>query len=131
MILVLVIALVIIAIASIVVVFLLNSYKDTLREAKNYERGLKMIPMRIYLPPEVEDVDTSGRDERDVVEETLSQAQVMYNIIASTAADGFKTKVYGQKHISFEMVLQRGVISYYVVAPTILVSMIRQAVLAA
>jgi flagellar basal body-associated protein FliL len=60
-------------------------YQKTLREAKNYERGLKMVPMVIHLPPTSDDLQGGGRDERDVTEEVLSQAQVMYNIIASTA----------------------------------------------
>jgi hypothetical protein len=31
--------------------FIFSQYKKTLREAKNYERGLKMVPMLIHLPP--------------------------------------------------------------------------------
>ena len=52
-------------------------YQKTVREAKNYERGLKMIPLRIHLPPSSTDLNGGGRDERDVTEEVLSQAQVM------------------------------------------------------
>lgn len=81
-----------------VVIFL--QYQKTLREAKNYERGLKMVPMVIHLPPSSDDLETGGRDERDVTEEILSQAEVMYNIIASTAVKGFKSKIYGQRHLS-------------------------------
>ena len=60
-------------------------YRRTLREAKNYERGLKMVPILIHLPPASEDIADENRDKRDLTEEVLSQAQVMYNIIASTA----------------------------------------------
>ena len=88
---------VIILTISIVVVFF--QYRKLLREAKNYERGLKMVPLLIHLPPSSEDIDKSNRDERDVTEELLSQAQVMYNIISSTATKGFKSVVYGQKHM--------------------------------
>lgn len=112
-----------------VVVFL--QYRKTLREAKNYERGLKMVPMVIHLPPSSEDLDTGGRDERDVTEEILSQAQVMYNIIASTAIKGFKSKVYGQRHLSFEIVAREGLVHYYTVVPVVLVDVIRQAIAAA
>lgn len=111
------------------VVFL--QYRKTLREAKNYERGLKMVPMVIHLPPSSEDLDTGGRDERDVTEEILSQAQVMYNIIASTAIKGFKSKVYGQRHLSFEIVAREGLVHYYTVVPVVLVDVIRQAIAAA
>ena len=60
-------------------------YRGTLREAKNYERGLKMVPILIHLPPASDDIAGENRDKRDLTEEVLSQAQVMYNIIASTA----------------------------------------------
>ncbi len=108
-----------------------SQYRRTLREAKNYERGLKMVPMVIHLPPSSEDIEGSGRDERDINEEVLSQAQVMYNIIASTATKGFKSKIYGQRHISLEIAASKGLVHYYVVVPYVLVDVVRQAVAAA
>ena len=115
--------------AGIAVAFL--QYRNMLREAKNYERGLKMVPLLIHLPPTSEDVNGSNRDERDLTEEVLSQAQVMYNIISSTATKGFKSKVYGQRHMSFEIVARGGLVHYYAVVPLVLVDVIRQAVAAA
>ncbi len=106
-------------------------YQKTLREAKNYERGLKMVPMVIHLPPTSDDLQGGGRDERDVTEEVLSQAQVMYNIIASTAVRGFKSKIYGQRHLSFEIVAREGLVHYYTGVPVSLVEVIRQAIAAA
>ena len=111
--------------------FAFSQYKKTLREAKNYERGLKMVPMLIHLPPSSEDIENNGRDERDITEEVLSQSQVMYNIIASTATKGFKSKIYGQRHISFEIIAQQGLVHYYTVVPSVLVDVVRQAVAAA
>lgn len=115
--------------ALIIIVF--NQYKKTLREAKNYERGLKMVPMFIHLPPASEDIDKGSRDERDLTEEVLSEAQVMYNIIASTATKGFKNKIYGQRHFSFEIVAKGGLVHYYAVVPMVLVEVIKQAIAAA
>lgn len=106
-------------------------YRKLLREAKNYERGLKMVPMLIHLPPTSEDMEASSRDKRDLTDEELSQAQVMYNIISSTATAGFKSKVYGQRHISFEIIADDGLVKYYVVVPTVIVDVIKQAVAAA
>ncbi len=107
-------------------------YRKLLREAKNYERGLKSVPLLIHLPPTSEDIDKAGsRDKRDLTDEELSQAQVMYNIISSTATKGFKSKIYGQRHISFEIMVDEGLVRYYVVVPTVLVDVIRQAVAAA
>lgn len=120
---------------SIVVIILFAvifiQYRNVLREAKNYERGLKMIPMYIHIPPSSDDLEGNGRDERDITEEILSQAQVMYNIISSTATKGFKSKVYGQKHLSFEIVAHEGLIHYYAVVPTVLIDVVKQAIAAA
>jgi hypothetical protein len=123
--------LVIILIVAGVLTFVLLQYRRILREAKNYERGLKMVPMYIHIPPAGDDLESNGRDERDLTEEVLSQAQVMYNIIASTATKGFKSRVYGQRHISFEIVAHEGLVHYYVVVPVGLIDTITQAVAAA
>lgn len=106
-------------------------YRSMLREAKNYERGLKMVPLYIHIPPISSDIEGNGRDERDLTEEVISQAQVMYNIIASTATKGFRSKIYGQRHISFEIVAHDGLVHYYAVVPVSLVGVIEQAIAAA
>lgn len=122
------IILVVVGVAGAIVYF---QYRKLVREAKNYERGLKMIPMYIHIPPMSSDIEGGGRDERDLTEEVISQAQVMYNIIASTAMKGFKSKIYGQRHISFEIVAHEGLVHYYVVVPAVLTAVIDQAVTAA
>lgn len=126
-----VIVVIILLVAAGVAIFAFMQYRKVLREAKNYERGLKMVPMYIHIPPISSDLEGNGRDERDLTEEVLSQAQVMYNIIASTATKGFKSRIYGQRHISFEIVAHEGLVHYYVVAPVSLVDVIKQSVAAA
>jgi hypothetical protein len=106
-------------------------YKRVAREAKNYERGLKTVPLLIRLPPSSDDIEIGARDERDVIDEAISQAQTMYNIIASTATKGFSSKVYGQRHVTFEIVATKGLIHYYVVVPLALEDVVKQAVVAA
>ncbi len=101
------------------------------RQLKNYERGIKMMPMLIHLPPSTDDIQGGGRDERDVTNEALSQAQVMYSIIASTLTKGFSSRVYGQRHISFEIVATGGLIKYYTVVPAVISETVKQAVLSA
>ncbi len=108
-----------------------EQYKRIVREAKNYERGLKMVPMKIHLPPPTDDIEIGGRDSRDVIDETLSEAQTMYNIISSTATKGFKTRLYGQRHISFEIVASNGLIHYYAVVPAVITETVKQAIAAA
>lgn len=119
---------VVIIVLGIFLLLIYLQYKKVLREAKNYERGLKMVPMYIHIPPAGEDLEANGRDERDVTEEILSQAQIMYDIISSTIQKGFKSKIYGQRHISFEILAHDGLIHYYVVVPAVLVDVVRQAV---
>lgn len=118
----------------LVIVFLYiaySQYRKILREAKNYERGLKMVPLLIHLPPATDDIEIGSRDARDVTEEALSQAQILYNVIASTATKGFKTKLYGQRHMAFEIVATKGSINYYVAVPLVLLDVAKQAVSAA
>ena len=98
---------VLVSIGSVIVGFVYFLYRKSLREAKNYERGLKMIPMKIHLPPMSDDIEVGSRDERDVTQEALSQAQVLYNIISSTATKGFKSKLFGQRHLAFEIIVKR------------------------
>ena len=122
---------IVIFVGAVVGVFVGSIRRNAKREAKNYERGLKMIPILIHLPPSSDDIEVGGRDERDVTEEMLSQAQVMYNIISSTALKGFKTKIYGQRHISFEIIAANGLVHYYAVVPAVLTEIIKQAISAA
>ncbi|MDR2524401.1 MAG: ATP-binding protein [Candidatus Nomurabacteria bacterium] len=128
---ILVVVVPIMAVIAVVGLVAFMLWRKKSRESKNYERGLKMVPILIHLPPLSDDVEQNGRDARDIAEETISQAQVMYNVIASTATSGFKSKIFGQRHIAFEIVAKEGLIHYFTVVPTVLVETIKQAVAAA
>lgn len=106
-------------------------FQKMLRDQKNYERGLKMIPLLIHLPPPSEDTEANGRDVRDVTEETISKAQIIYNIIGSTLQKGFKSKFYGQRHFAFEIVGTQGLVYFYAAVPVTLVDVVKQAVVSA
>lgn len=101
------------------------------REQKNFERGLKMVPVLIHLPPLSDDTDTQGRDARDVINENISKAEVLYNILASTFQKGFKAKFYGQRHIAFEVVAAQGFVHFYAAVPVVLLSVVEQAITSA
>lgn len=120
-----------IAVVMVVLALIWRSFAGAKRDRKNYERSLKMVPMLIHLPPSTDDVQGGGRDERDVTDEQLSEAQVMYSIISSTLTKGLKSKLYGQRHISFEMVAHDGFIKYYAVVPAVLTDTMQQAITAA
>jgi hypothetical protein len=101
------------------------------REQKNYERGLKIVPLLIHLPPTSDDTDLGGRDVRDVTEETISKAQIIYNIIASTVQKGFKSNFYGQRHFAFEIVGTQGFVYFYAAVPIALLEVVKQAIVSA
>ena len=52
----------------------------------------------------------------------------MYSILSSTITKGFKTKLYGQRHFSFEIIAKDGLIRYYAVVPAVLVETVKQAI---
>ena len=101
------------------------------REQKNYERGLKIVPVLIHLPPISDDIELGGRDVRDVTEETISKAQIIYNIIASTVQKGFKSNFYGQRHFAFEIVGSQGFVYFYAAVPVALLDVVKQAIISA
>ena len=101
------------------------------REQKNYERGLKMVPLLIHLPPISDDTESSGRDARDVADENISKAQVLYSILASTYKKGFKSQYYGQRHMAFEVVASKGFVHFYAAVPVSMLGVVQQAVVSA
>ncbi len=117
--------------AMIVASVILLQARRKIRTRKNYERGLKMVPILMHLPPLSEDTASSGRDERDVAEENISRAQVIYSIIASTLQKGFKTKIYGQRHFAFEIIALKGRVYFYAAVPVALVELVKQAIVSA
>jgi hypothetical protein len=117
--------------ASMSGLIIFSQSRRTLREQKNYERGLKMVPLLIHLPPTSEDVEVNGRDTRDVVEENISKAQTLYSIIASTLKKDYKSRFYGQRHFTFEIIGIDGFVKFYASVPIVLVDVVKQAVISA
>ena len=119
-----------ILVASVIIIaaIIAASRVASLRKAKKYERGLKMMPLLIHLPPTTDDIEGGGRDKRDVANEAISKAQVMYSILTSTLTKGFKTRIYGQRHFSFEIIAKDGFIRYYAIVPAVLTETVKQAI---
>jgi hypothetical protein len=105
--------------------------RKTFREQKNYERGLKVVPLFIHLPPPSDDTEVGTRDVRDVTDETISKAQIIYNIIASTLQKGFKPAFYGQRHFAFEIIGTQGLVYFYAAVPLALLEVVKQAIVSA
>jgi hypothetical protein len=106
-------------------------FRRTAREQKNYERGLKFVPLFIHLPPPSDDIEVGARDTRDVTEETISKAQTIYNIIASTFEKNFHRGFYGQRHFAFEIVATHGFVYFYAAVPISMLEVVKQAVVSA
>lgn len=123
-----VVILIIVGAISIIAGIFGGTYISKLRKAKKYERGLKMVPLLIHLPPTTDDIEAGGRDKRDIANEAISKAQVMYSILSSTITKGLKTKLYGQRHFSLEIIAKDGFIRYYAIVPAVLTETVRQAV---
>ncbi|MCL2038690.1 type IV secretion system DNA-binding domain-containing protein [Candidatus Saccharibacteria bacterium] len=98
------------------------------RHERQLQRGLQMATFLIHLPPSAEDIKEGGRDERDITEETISQAQSLYAIIASNYEKTFSRQLWGQEHLSFEIVAAEGLIHYYVAVPVDMAEIVRQAI---
>lgn len=124
-----VVILLVAALAAAPIVFV--QVRKSLREQKNYERGLKMVPLFIHLPPPSDDIEIGSRDQRDVTEETISKAQIIYNIIASTLEKSFKYNFYGQRHFAFEIIGSQGFVYFYAAVPLALLEVVKQAVVSA
>ncbi|MGH7234384.1 MAG: ATP-binding protein, partial [Candidatus Saccharimonadales bacterium] len=120
----------IVLVAITATIFFLQTRK-VFREQKGMERGLKMVPLFIHLPPPSEDIEGTGRDARDVVEETISKAQTIYNIISSTVKSGLKSKIYGQRHFAFEVISSQGFVYFYAAVPVAMVEVVKQAIVSA
>src|SRR3989344_4748322 len=122
---------ILIFIAAVFGVIIYFRSRKLLREQKNFERGLKMVPLLIHIPPASEDTEVGGRDARDVIEENISKAQTLYSIIASTLRKGFRTKFYGQRHFAFEIVGRKGLVEFYAAVPVSMIEVVKQAVISA
>jgi len=119
----------ILLLATVLSVPIFHYLRRIAREQKNFERGLKMVTLLIRIPPMSEDIDSNGRDNRDITEESISQAQIMYNILNSSFKKGFKDKFYGQRHFSFEIVGTGSLVYFYTSVPISLIDLVKQAII--
>ena len=123
-----VVILVVVVAIILLVAIVFGTKISKLRKSKKYERSLKMVPLLIHLPPPTDDIETGSRDDRDIANEAISKAQVMYSILASTTTKGLKTRIYGERHFSFEIIAKKGIIRYYAIVPAVLTETVKQAI---
>lgn len=121
---ILIVSVAVVIIAAIVVASRISG----LRKNKKYQRSLDVTSLLIHLPPATDDIEGGGRDKRDVANEAISKAGLMYSILSSTLQKGFDAKLYGQRHFSFEIAARGNVIRYYAIVPTPLKETVKQAI---
>lgn len=122
---------IIVIVLLVVVPIIYLQVRNRSREQKSYERSLKIVPLLIHLPPPSDDISVNGRDVRDVTDETISKAQIIYNIIGSTFEKNLKRSYYGQRHFAFEIIGSQGFVYFYAAVPIVLEEVVRQAVVSA
>jgi len=120
-----------IAAAAVVAPLLFIRLRNSKQEGIVYERGIEMVPVLIHLPPASDDTEANGRDLRDIVDENISKAQLIYNIISSTTQKNFKNRWFGQRHFSFEIVGTKGFVHLYAAVPADMLDVLRQAITSA
>ena len=96
------------------------------QHAKDIERGLKMVPLLLKLPPAEE--DESQRDDREKIKENISKAEGIFTLLSGLAT---KRKLYSQRHIAFEIVARGEQIYFYVGVPAALTSAVEKALVSA
>lgn len=126
---ILVTVLAVLGFAGILAVVAYLGYQRILRRAKSIERGLKMVPIRIFLPPA--DNQVAEGDPRELMRRKIAQAETLYSLLAGSAQKGFKSHFYGQRHVSFEIVATDGTIHFYAAVPVGLVPVMQQALVSA
>ena len=112
----------------LIVSLIVAAHLRRVKKSKKYERSIKTKSLLIHLPPSTEDIEASGRDERDITIEAISKSQVMYSILASTITKGRKARLYGQEHFSFEIIAADGFIHYHAIVPATMAEVVKQAI---
>jgi hypothetical protein len=102
-------------------------YRRIVRHSKQVERSLKFVPLLIKLPPQ-EINEAQNRDEREMIKESVSRAEQMFNLLSGIVSE--KAEVYGRRHIAFEIIAEAKQIYFYTSVPASLISTISKALAA-
>lgn len=104
-------------------------YQRKLFFYKQVERALKMVPLLIKIPyPDPEDL--GSKNPKVYMEEQLAIAEQFIAILCSIYKKGFKSFLFGQRHLIFEIIASKNEILFYVVAPVSLLDLVEKAITA-
>lgn len=98
-------------------------YVKKKRESKDVERSLKLIPLLVNIPPR--EAEKEGKDVREAIKENISKAEGVYRLLSGISAK--KSRIYGQRYVSFEIVAIGKKIYFYVAVPVSLLDAVKKA----
>lgn len=101
-------------------------YRRMVRRTKDIERSLKLVPLQIKLPP-AEASESGSRDTRELFKENISKAEGIFNLLSGITAD--KSKLYGNRYVSFEIIADGQMIYFYTAVPVTLLSTVQKALI--
>jgi len=98
-------------------------YVSRQRKLKAVERSLKMVPLLLKIPPL--EKEESNRDIREEIKENISKAEGIFRLLSGIASK--RSRIYGQRYISFEAVAFEKQIYFYVAVPAALLEAVKRA----
>jgi hypothetical protein len=107
------------ALTAIVLYFYLNKS----RRSKEVERSLKLVPLLLKIPPR--EASNENRDVREAIKENIAKAEGIFRLLSGISTK--KSKLYGQRYISFEVVAHGRQIFFYVATPASLLEAVKKA----
>lgn len=108
------------AVSSVIGFFI---YLKITRRSKDVERSLKLVPLLLKIPPQ--ETGDENRDERELVKENISKAEGVYRLLSGISAK--KSKINGQRYVSFEVIAKGKQIYFYVAVPASLLAAVKKA----
>lgn len=107
-------------------------YKRSTTYKKQIERSLKIVPLMIRVPREMgsKEQQVKNRDDRDVGREIISFMETFYANLSAIYKRGVKdvhhNLLYGQRHITLEIVAKEKEIFFYIGVPITLLDMVEK-----
>ncbi len=108
---------------STLVAISLYFYLNKSRRSKDVERSLKLVPLLLKIPPR--EASNENRDIREAIKENISKAEGIFRLLSGISTK--KSKLYGQRYISFEVVAHGRQIFFYVATPASLLEAVKKA----
>ena len=108
---------------SAVIALVLYLYISKSRRSKDVERSLKLVPLLLKIPPR--EVANENKDIREAIKENISKAEGIFRLMSGIASK--KSKLYGQRYVSFEVVAQGKQIFFYTAVPVSLLDAVKKA----